>query len=526
MSKTTIRFSIIICLALIMVVLSVCCFKQHHEPFVSFNEQPQLVYRVDTPMDTLYIFNPYEKYLDLKKYWYKLSCIDTTSYVDKAHVIIKDVGELDAKKDVVVCALPHEFCVLILFKRIGGAATNINDIMQLRRLQGKSVKVGMWSDLTIAKDFSGFMWSINDIDSKNINTIQIQEPSDEDLVVAYGTLPDIKRKLSSSSVQLDFVRLDTIDIHMLKVAWEYARFESIDTNTSLIKQPDPFSIRKLIAFDLLLVQNKPWPVGCENDMKTLLENFGSETYAKTNYYTRFFNILPWTQDILRSRNKHIQNKSTGSRLQILEEFADKPDHLFEMEREVPGFYHSASGKFYATDIEILYIPLKVGTKLKLTKQSMAVQNGVYTVESVDDNSAIFKKEATKQHKSDVKFDGRYKCYGDPYIANQGLCNSPLDEIGSIKRERTYWDRPCEVNEECPFYQKNTTYPNYRGGCNDGYCEMPVGVKRLSWRLYDKSTMPVCHGCPPSNLKCCDEKNKNYVFELDSHERSAAKQQSP
>ena len=100
-----------------------------------------------------------------------------------------------------------------------------------------------------------------------------------------------------------------------------------------------------------------------------------------------------------------------------------------------------------------------------------------------------------------------------------------------------WDTPCKYNEECPFYKKNMNYPNSRGGCNNGFCEMPVNIKLLGYKEYDESgkNTAICYNC--QNIpgckgiecsQCCeDQKNlslypnlisPDYAFENDYFER--------
>lgn len=62
------------------------------------------------------------------------------------------------------------------------------------------------------------------------------------------------------------------------------------------------------------------------------------------------------------------------------------------------------------------------------------------------------------------------------------------------RDGGTWDRPCEEDDECPFYDARRA----RGGCGAGFCEMPVGVDRASFRApADLSTM-MSHGCEPGS----------------------------
>lgn len=79
-----------------------------------------------------------------------------------------------------------------------------------------------------------------------------------------------------------------------------------------------------------------------------------------------------------------------------------------------------------------------------------------------------------------------------------------------------WDRPCERNSDCPFFQANTTYKNYRGGCIDGYCEMPIGVERVGYRHRRADQTPMCHG------GACDPRSPDLAFPFDEFDRLASR----
>lgn len=97
----------------------------------------------------------------------------------------------------------------------------------------------------------------------------------------------------------------------------------------------------------------------------------------------------------------------------------------------------------------------------------------------------------------------YECYGDSSNYIKEACE-----------EKSFrWDRRCTSHAECPFFEKNDA--SYRGGCSNGYCEMPLNVKRTSYRTYElsDSSYPFCKGCKESlskedMLACCKSRNKN------------------
>ena len=105
-------------------------------------------------------------------------------------------------------------------------------------------------------------------------------------------------------------------------------------------------------------------------------------------------------------------------------------------------------------------------------------------------------------------DNNYHCYGDENNLNKQLCNIPYDPFGNIKEKETIWDKPCEKNEDCPFYGKNKHHQIDKGKCIDKFCELPIGVKRLSYRKYDDNDIvnkPFCH-----NTDECKE-DSDYIF---------------
>lgn len=101
-----------------------------------------------------------------------------------------------------------------------------------------------------------------------------------------------------------------------------------------------------------------------------------------------------------------------------------------------------------------------------------------------------------------------------------------------------WDTPCRYNEECPFYKKNLNYPNSRGGCINGFCEMPVNIKTLGYKEYNEGgeNAAICYNCKHKPgckgiecSQCCEDqeqdqteysllKSPDYAFSNDYFER--------
>ena len=124
---------------------------------------------------------------------------------------------------------------------------------------------------------------------------------------------------------------------------------------------------------------------------------------------------------------------------------------------------------------------------------------------------------------------------------EGMCFGPDGKVDNIKVANDVsfsndcnltggvWDTKCEKDEDCPYFQANKNYPNRRGGCNKstGYCEMPKGIKNISYKIPDNPENAVCYNHP--DKKCVkpetslNDKKQNvitldYAFENDLSER--------
>ena len=132
---------------------------------------------------------------------------------------------------------------------------------------------------------------------------------------------------------------------------------------------------------------------------------------------------------------------------------------------------------------------------------------------------------TRLSLSPESLDPTYRCYGDVTTTTKALCDSPYDELGQPKQTRTVWDHPCLANTDCPFYKANTNYENSRGGCDkQGQCELPIGVRRTSFRKYNDTGIfaPFCYGCDAYDTECCSQQSQpDYAFENDTAERRSA-----
>lgn len=151
----------------------------------------------------------------------------------------------------------------------------------------------------------------------------------------------------------------------------------------------------------------------------------------------------------------------------------------------------------------------------------------------DETSVLFSnKLIEKLLKKKKRIDNNkynFRCYGEKEALNIDDCEISTNLSNKIGK----WDRLCKKNSECPFYKKNKNYPNNRGGCNDGWCEMPKGIEQISPRFYNKKKKPLCYNCINKNqFKCCNiQKNlkiynnlktPDYIFDNDIYDRTIYK----
>lgn len=114
-------------------------------------------------------------------------------------------------------------------------------------------------------------------------------------------------------------------------------------------------------------------------------------------------------------------------------------------------------------------------------------------------------EISKIRRKHVKKMREY-CVTDPFNRNKETCD--------------VWDAPCERDRDCPFYKANKNYKNNRGGCFNGFCEMPLNVKRVGYRKYEDK--PLCHDAGDLTSRCDmhgEMVSPDYAFANDGAERS-------
>jgi hypothetical protein len=142
-------------------------------------------------------------------------------------------------------------------------------------------------------------------------------------------------------------------------------------------------------------------------------------------------------------------------------------------------------------------------------------------------------EKEKMKRKQYFEDNRGFCFFKRNVQNKIQCES-LDENGT-----GVWDKSCVYDEDCPYYKRNRNYPNKRGGCINGFCEMPINLKRFGFKQINDNKINdiICYNCRKDSNnnckglncnKCCEEQkdktkypnliSPDYAFEKDFKDR--------
>lgn len=201
-----------------------------------------------------------------------------------------------------------------------------------------------------------------------------------------------------------------------------------------------------------------------------------------------------------------------------EHFEERPFTIVP-KTSLPGYYDDTDKTFTLETDVIDGIPLRQGDTVLLKNQEKAHERGDFVTIAVANGKAILERRHPAKEPRDPETDETFYCVTNESIKRKEECRSIYDNLGNQKKSLDVWDAPCRTSDECPFFQRNKNYKNYRGGCVDGYCEMPIGVQRVGFKNY--TGQPLCHGCPTTNLACCESQSTpDYAFPVDEFEREA------
>jgi hypothetical protein len=353
-----------------------------------------------------------------------------------------------------------------------------------------------------------------------------------DSVACYNSLESPLINVISPELKIDIVDYgEFLNMDKLKVMVPFVKKQNIDFSLHFPQLKGKRAVLKsVVAFDILIVGHSDiTQSNITNDLQSILSYI--DHHEMINFYQQYFEMFDISVRYAKSKDKLILERGNK---QILEQYQND-DFVLNLKSNVNGFYDSVQGTLVIYSETLDGFPIHVGTKLQLSGQVRDEENGLYAVERLLKKQPILRK-LYKETKDTIiesnEYEAGYRCYDHPEIVSKGLCESMFDVQGFPKPKKTFWDKVCVQNSDCPFYQGNKNYKNYRGGCIDGRCEIPLGVKQESFRKFDSTSVAMCHQCLDRlNPYCCEEqKNRvkypnllspDYAFKLDEFERKAA-----
>lgn len=378
---------------------------------------------------------------------------DDTLYVSDAFTYEKVHRSSDTR---LYAALDDEKVLLLIKGRDSHAYENIGDAIGRQKTFycGSPVKEGLLD----------FVCLSNDIDPQKAR--RVQEASAADIIVFFGSL----NNAMPAGEQVDFVSYDKFDINRLKFYIPYCKIRNLSLDIAFKNTyKDRYPIKTCICIDMLLYGSR--------GLRVFPKAGGA--VATDSFLSLFFEFF---------EKKEEQMAATARGSQVLEQFEGLP--VVEPGRPVRGYRDGLL--FYSEEEDIGGVPITKGVTVVLKNQPNGFENDRYVAES----TRVWRGKKKLSSAAEV-------CIGKP--------EATREECPGV------WDAPCQADTDCPYFQQNRVYPNYFGGCVDGYCQMPLGVKRVGYR--GGSGEPLCHGAEPTQGAC--DSSKDYAFPLDTFERRRA-----
>jgi hypothetical protein len=464
---------------------------------------PILVYKVEQSNKLLTIYNNTH---NINKYTYDINNIKFTN--DKGLLSISNILDLN-KKDKILSVIEEYNILLFIIQKQVVIPTTFAQIVK------SNVPIYTESKQSNNTLFSALVnsLSLKYTNIKFINGFPKSQLNSGSAIMLFDTINNISRVMKDYT-DYDIIDYDNINIHIFKALVPPAFTQNLDMSTHLTTYKSTFPIKKIICLDNIITtndeeyMNKHFTI----EASTLISNIG--LIEKNNFLAMMYPYCKLTLMYMRRYNKYIEHRED---LPILEQFIEEKQ-TYTPKHNIDGFYDNKNKTFIifgnGNNVNIIDgIPILSMKYINFKNQDRDEENGLYEVKS---NSLVKVDKENRKEKREND-DNDYVCFDNPMIKNKLQCESKVDENGATRKKTLFWDKPCKTNDECPFYQANTKYMNYRGGCNDGYCEFPLGIERLAYRIY--TSKPICHGCPLNNIYCCDDqKVKDYAFELDHIER--------
>lgn len=90
-------------------------------------------------------------------------------------------------------------------------------------------------------------------------------------------------------------------------------------------------------------------------------------------------------------------------------------------------------------------------------------------------------------------------------------------ISGSKPLQTTWDTPALSSQVCPYYKKNTNYTNFYGGTVNGFCQLPLNMKNMTYTQATGDSTPLCYNCKTDLIgqgtlgTCCQKQFNNAEY---------------
>lgn len=356
-------------------------------------------------------------------------------------------------------------------------------------------------------------------------SLLLEEDMDEGILKNYRINPD----MNTYSQEIFYEDMNKIvNTILFAGSFDLVYGEILDLKGNLKKD----KIHKLICNNLVFVIN--------NSFKMYKLNHKNNKFDKRQYKLLDYKIL---------NDSEIKDLSIDNRNLIFNIKVFKNDKDFHYTLQVSCNYNFITKKVTYLNIDIIGITdqekIKFANASDLIDENCRVDkkyNGEVKTcfrDELNNNKSLqeFEKEfqeldvkefMDKKKKEELKHNDyiKYKCF-----LKKGFNDSTCKAYDSIKGTIGVYDKPCNVNDDCPFYKKNKNYENARGGCINGYCEMPVNIERVGYKNYRMANKPFCYGCNRSNclgeecFDCCEEQKNDpnlnspdYMFSNDMYDR--------
>jgi len=332
---------------------------------------------------------------------------------------------------------------------------------------------------------------------------ELEKPNQVDAMFYFGNALD-PRLGDLHKTKLTVLNMRKLDKDIIKIVLPTARMQDFDVrltfkNVADLGQP----IHSLPAFNNVLYRASA-PPQKYNYLHTLV----IQRFAKND---NELNYLVATSPLPFKKSPTIASDLRSSRASSIELYMDagSMQMTFMPTVDIAGYFDTKTNTFEYESDTLEGTPLHIGDIIILRNQDSSHENGQYFVKAIISGKTMMKLLHFRDDRKEESKDDTYYCVTNPGIKFKNECLDTVDHTGRIKQPDV-WDAPCTLSHECPFFQQDPATKAYRGGCKDGYCEMPIGTKLVGYKTY--SGKPICKGCPRDMLECCDhQKHPVYYY---------------